>query len=171
MSWVSQLTQCCNVMIIVYAMCMFLNRWILLEWTHVSKLRHTFIVIKHDISIFISFDFELTFVRENTMINLSFMKQIAVVVNLSNEKNRISRNIQKTKMYEVIELTSKFIVSKSSILKCFNITLLLSQYDYYSFMFFEINSFEDRMFIFRFLDRNLRCKMWMLWHWHTDIIN
>ena len=93
------------------------------------------------------------------MIDLSFMKQTAIVVNLLNEKNKISRNIQKTKMYEVIELTSKFIVSKSSILKCFNITLLLSQYDYYSFMFFEINSFEDRMFIFRFLDRNLRCRM------------
>ena len=93
------------------------------------------------------------------MIDLSFMKQTAIVVNLLNEKNKISRNIQKTKMYEVIELTSKFIVSKFSILKCFNITFLLSQYDYYSSIFFEVNSFKNRMFIFRFLNRNLRCKV------------
>ena len=93
------------------------------------------------------------------MIDLSFMKQAAIAVNLSDEKNRISENIQKMKRYEVIELTSKSIVSKSSILKCFNITLLLSQYDYYSFTFFEVNSFEDRMFIFRFLNRNLRCRV------------
>ena len=93
------------------------------------------------------------------MIDLNFMKQTAIVVNLSDEENRISEDIQKMKRYEVVELTSKSIVSKSSILKCFNITLLRSQYDYYSFTFFEVNSFEDRMFILRFLDRNLRCKV------------
>ena len=104
-------------MIIVYAMCMFLNDYVLFEWIQVSKLRHTFIVIRHDNSIFISFDFELTFVRECTTIDVNFMKSFTIIVNLPNEKNKISENIQRMKRYEIMKLSSKFIVSKFSILK------------------------------------------------------
>ena len=84
------------------------------------------------------------------MIDVNFMKQIAIIVNLSNEKKQNFKKYTENEKikYEIIELLSKFIVSKFSILKCFNITFLFSQCDYYSFIFFKINSFENRMFIF-----------------------
>ena len=95
------------------------------------------------------------------MIDLSFMKQAAVVVNLPDGGNRISGDIQEMKRYGVVELTSESTVSEPSTLKCSNITLLRSQYDYYSSTFFGVNSSEDRMFILRSLDRNLRCRVWI----------